>query len=193
MLTRDPAPHLDGVQFFFNGGRELQFDKEDRLLVPSPKVATYDLAPAMSSEGVAKGVADALRAQKYPFVCLNFAAPDMVGHTGMMEKAVVACEATDAAIGVVWEACREAGYVLVITSDHGNAEVMLAGDGTPFTAHTANKVPFIVAGLPEDRYQLSPRAVAGGELTDVAPTVLALMGIPSPPEMTGQPLVRVLS
>ncbi len=128
------------VTFFFNGGQEKQFEGEDRDLVPSPKVATYNLKPEMSAIEVAQKTAERLDSKKYPAVIINFAPPDMVGHTGMYEAAVKAVEATDKAIGIVYEACKKNGYILFITADHGNAEKMVSDDGKePFTAHTSNK------------------------------------------------------
>lgn len=173
------------VTFFFNGGTEAQFEKEDRGLVPSPKVATYDLQPEMNAAGVAEEVAKALDSGKYPFVMCNFAPPDMVGHTGVYEAAVKACHATDAAIGVVLEACKRNGYALFVTADHGNAEKMLADDGkSPFTAHTCAKVPFVMADK-EAKFAKD----AQGALCDVAPTILAYMGLDIPKEMTGKSLL----
>ncbi|KHJ75536.1 putative 2,3-bisphosphoglycerate-independent phosphoglycerate mutase [Oesophagostomum dentatum] len=154
------------VTFFFNGGVEKQFENEERFMVPSPKVATYDLLPEMSSVGVADKMVEQIKSKKHPFVMCNFAPPDMVGHTGVSvtavimfhlgkdtnlttnlllkvyEAAVKACEATDRAIGRIFEACKENGYVLMVTADHGNAEKMKAPDGSKHTAHTCNRVPF---------------------------------------------------
>lgn len=178
------------VTFFFNGGVEkifpLEIRDQDQDLVPSNKsVATYDLAPEMSADGVAKQVAKRLAEQRFPFVMNNFAPPDMVGHTGVYEAAIVGCEATDVGIGKILEACKKAGYVLFITSDHGNAEEMKFADGKPKTSHTTNKVPFIMANAPEG-WSLKQQ---GGVLGDVAPTILAAMGLPQPEDMTGQSLL----
>ncbi|KAI8970614.1 2,3-bisphosphoglycerate-independent phosphoglycerate mutase [Pilobolus umbonatus] len=174
------------VTFFFNGGTEAQFDLEERGLVPSPKVATYDHKPEMSAIEVGKKVAEAISTNKYPFVMCNFAPPDMVGHTGVYEAAVKAVGATDKAIGIVLEACKKNGYALFVTADHGNAEKMLADDGkSPFTAHTCAKVPFIMAN--DGGHQL--KEVEGSALCDVAPTLLAYMGLDIPKEMTGQSLL----
>ncbi|KAJ2765328.1 hypothetical protein IWQ57_004821, partial [Coemansia nantahalensis] len=138
------------VTFFFNGGTEAQFTGEDRDLIPSPKVATYDLKPEMSALEVGDKVADEIATGKYPFVMCNFAPPDMVGHTGDYDAACMAIEATDKAIGRIYEACKEHGYTLFVTADHGNAEKMLSDDGsTPHTAHTCSRVPFVMA--PGDR------------------------------------------
>ena len=126
------------VTFFFNGGVEKQFELEHRDLIPSPKVATYDLMPEMSANGVAKKVAEELDSGKYPFVMCNFANPDMVGHTGVLPAAIKAVEATDNSIQVIYEACKRNGYILFITADHGNAEQMIGESGNPHTAHTCN-------------------------------------------------------
>ena len=173
------------VTFFFNGGVERQFEGEERKMIPSPKVPTYDLAPKMSVREVGEAVVEALqnKEKNYSFVMCNFAPPDMVGHTGVYDATVVACEATDEAIGKVWEHCVKNEYTLVVTSDHGNAEEMLEPNGKPKTAHTTNFVPLIIA--PPNGEKLSfNRATA--ELGDVAPTILDLMGLDVPPEMTGK-------
>jgi 2,3-bisphosphoglycerate-independent phosphoglycerate mutase len=180
------------VTFFFNGGVEKAFHLETRDqsqdLVPSNKaVATYDLAPEMSADGVADQVVKRLGEQKFPFVMNNFAPPDMVGHTGVYEAAVVGCEATDKAIGKILEACKKEGYVLFITADHGNAEEMKFPDGKPKTSHTTNKVPLLMANYPEG---WSLKQGDEGVLGDVAPTVLAAMGLPQPEEMTGKSLLE---
>ncbi|KAJ2899065.1 putative bisphosphoglycerate-independent phosphoglycerate mutase protein [Zalerion maritima] len=177
------------VTFFFNGGVEKQFHLEERDesqdLVPSNKsVATYDKAPEMSADGVGKQVCKRLAEQTYPFVMNNFAPPDMVGHTGVYEAAIIGCEATDKAIGMIYEACKKEGYVLFITADHGNAEEMKFPDGKPKTSHTTNKVPFIMANAPEG-WKLKGDGVLG----DVAPTVLACLGLSQPEEMTGDSLL----
>lgn len=173
------------VTFFFNGGTEAQFPLEERGMVPSPKVATYDLQPEMNAAGVAEKVAEALDSNKYPFVMCNFAPPDMVGHTGVYEAALKAVHATDTAIGVVLEACKKNGYTLFVTADHGNAEKMYADDGkSPFTAHTTAKVPFVMA----DKHFKFAENVEGA-LCDVAPTILDFMGIDIPKEMTGKSLL----
>ncbi|KAI0299962.1 hypothetical protein BC826DRAFT_720379 [Russula brevipes] len=187
------------VTFFFNGGVEKQFEGEERHMIASPKVATYDKLPRMSVQGVADEVAEVVRADKHDFVMCNFAPPDMVGHTGIFDAAVEAITHTDAAVGTVYKACQEAGYTLVVTADHGNAEQMVNLDtGAPHTAHTTNKVPFIIAG-PKD----AERALAftndedrkegeeEGALCDVAPTLLALLGLEQPEEMSGRSLLTV--
>ncbi|EFY99743.2 phosphoglycerate mutase [Metarhizium robertsii ARSEF 23] len=178
------------VTFFFNGGVEKVFPLEtrdqDQDLVPSNKsVATYDLAPEMSADGVADQVVKRLGEQQFPFVMNNFAPPDMVGHTGVYEAAIVGCEATDKAIGKILEGCKKEGYILFVTADHGNAEEMKFADGKPKTSHTTNKVPFIMTNAPEG-WSLKKQ---GGVLGDVAPTILAAMGLPQPDEMTGESLL----
>ncbi|KAK7736418.1 hypothetical protein SLS63_003396 [Diaporthe eres] len=179
------------VTFFFNGGVEKVFDLETRDesqdLVPSNKsVATYDQAPEMSADGVANQVAKRLGEHKFPFVMNNFAPPDMVGHTGVYEAALVGVEATDKAIGKIYEACKKENYILFITSDHGNAEEMKFPDGKPKTSHTTNKVPFVMANAPEG---WSLKQGDAGVLGDVAPTVLAAMGLEQPEEMSGKSLL----
>ncbi|KAJ1881893.1 hypothetical protein H4R99_001187 [Coemansia sp. RSA 1722] len=177
------------VTFFFNGGTEAQFKGEDRDLIPSPKVATYDLQPEMSSMAVADKVAEEIGADKYPFVMCNFAPPDMVGHTGDYDAAVKAIAATDKAIGRIYDACKEHGYALFVTADHGNAEKMLSDDGKqPHTAHTCSRVPFIMAnGGSEDGFAAYDEKHA---LCDVAPTVLAYMGLEIPEHMTGHSILK---
>ncbi|XP_055353937.1 2,3-bisphosphoglycerate-independent phosphoglycerate mutase-like [Paramacrobiotus metropolitanus] len=173
------------VTFFFNGGKETQVEGEERCMVPSPKVPTYDHQPEMSSAGVADKMIEAIGSGKYKFVMCNFAPPDMVGHTGVYEAAVKAVTATDIAIGRISEACKQHNYVLLITADHGNAEQMLAPDGQPHTAHTTNRVPFIMAFTSRKFLQPSHNAA----LADVAPTVLDLMDLGKPNEMDGQSLL----
>ncbi|KAF9995480.1 hypothetical protein BGZ80_005141 [Entomortierella chlamydospora] len=173
------------VTFFFNGGSEAQFEGEDRDLIASPKVATYDLQPEMSAAAVGEKVAEEIATGKYPFVMCNFAPPDMVGHTGIYEAAVKGVEATDAAIGTIYEACVKHGYVLFITADHGNAEKMLSDDfSTPHTAHTCARVPFVMTS------KTLKFTETKGALCDVAPTILRVMGLDVPAEMTGQSLLR---
>ncbi|KFD65178.1 hypothetical protein M514_06994 [Trichuris suis] len=175
------------VTFFFNGGREAAFNEEERCMIPSPKVATYDLLPEMSSKQVGDKMVEMVKSKKYPFVMCNFAPPDMVGHTGVYEAAVKACEATDRAIGLIEKACQESGYVLMVTADHGNAEKMKDDKGGKHTAHTCNKVPFLSTGSRVLKTALPDRAPA---LCDVAPTVLDQMGLPIPAEMTGKSLLQ---
>jgi 2,3-bisphosphoglycerate-independent phosphoglycerate mutase len=173
------------VTYFFNGGTEAVYPGEDRILVPSPKVATYDLKPEMSAFEVADKLVEAIRSGRYDAIVCNFANGDMVGHTGNFEAARKAIEALDRCIGRVVDAAREVGGEVVITADHGNAEKMHDdATGQAHTAHTLNLVPFVYVGRPA-------HLAAGGALQDVAPTLLALMGLPKPPEMTGRSLVEL--
>ena len=171
------------VTFFLNGGREEKFAGEERILVASPKVATYDLKPEMSAYEVADKLAAALDEQKYDFICLNFANGDMVGHTGVYEAIQKAVQAVDACVEKVVEAARRNGYEVVQIADHGNADNAVNADGSPNTAHSLNPVPIVVVS---DRV----KAVKDGILADVAPTVLDLMGLKQPAEMTGKSLVE---
>jgi len=175
-------PH---VTFFFNGGREVQFPGEERILVPSPKVATYDLQPEMSAPELAARVAGYIRTETPDLVVLNFANPDMVGHTGVFAAAVAAVEAVDAAARVVVEAALDRGYTVEIIADHGNADRMMNPDGSPNTAHTTALVPHLII---RDGFA---GPIRHGRLGDIAPTILALMGLPAPAAMTGDPLVDV--
>ncbi|EKM84442.1 hypothetical protein AGABI1DRAFT_110949 [Agaricus bisporus var. burnettii JB137-S8] len=180
------------VTFFFNGGVEKQFEGEERHMIPSPKVATYDKEPKMSVLQVAEKVADVLRKGDHDFVMCNFAPPDMVGHTGVYDAAVEAVSATDKAVGEVYKAAEAAGYILLITADHGNAEQMKdLENGSPFTAHTTNVVPFIMSGGPKGlKFKEDDKNdEEEGALCDVAPTILDLMGVPQPEEMTGRSLL----
>ena len=172
------------VTFFLNGGREETFEGEERILVASPKVATYDLQPEMSAPEVADKLVEALDSQKFDFICLNFANGDMVGHTGVYEAIVKAVEAVDGCVAKVVEAAKANGYEVVMIADHGNADNAVNPDGTPNTAHSLNPVPIVVVS---DRV----KAVHDGILADVAPTVLALMGVPQPAGMTGRSLVEM--
>ncbi|KAI8807252.1 2,3-bisphosphoglycerate-independent phosphoglycerate mutase [Cladochytrium replicatum] len=174
------------VTFFFNGGSEAQFPLEQRDLIASPKVATYDLQPAMSAIEVGQKVAERVLENSFSFVMCNFAPPDMVGHTGMYERAIQAVEATDKAIGIVYEACKKAGYVLFVTADHGNAEKMVSENGGPHTAHTTSKVPFIMTSTVH-KFDAEKSKSAG--LCDVAPTILEVMGLAIPEEMTGKSIL----
>ncbi|KIP11081.1 hypothetical protein PHLGIDRAFT_84249 [Phlebiopsis gigantea 11061_1 CR5-6] len=181
------------VTFFFNGGVEKQFENEERHMIPSPKVATYDKQPSMSVQSVADKVAEVVKKDEHEFVMCNFAPPDMVGHTGVYEAAVEAISHTDKAVGTVYKACQEAGYILLITADHGNAEQMLNPEtGAPHTAHTTNAVPFIMTGDPK-KLSFSEDKKDGeeeeGALCDVAPTILDILGLPQPEEMTGRSLL----
>ncbi len=170
-------PH---VTFFFNGGVETPFAGEERILCPSPKVATYDLAPEMSARDVASRACTHIHENRPDFVCLNFANADMVGHTGVFEAAVAACEAVDACLGAVVETLLENGYKALILADHGNADKMRNADGTPHTAHTLAPVPCMLLGENKGRLRTD------GGLSDVAPTLLHLMGLRVPSEMTGR-------
>ncbi len=172
-------PH---VTFFFSGGRELPFEGETRILKNSPKVATYDLKPEMSAYELADALVPELQKREADFVCLNFANGDMVGHTGVMQAAIKACEAVDACVQKVITAALENGYTTIVIADHGNCETMINPDGSPNTAHTTNPVPIIVVD-PEIK------AVRDGILGDIAPTILHLMGIEKPKVMTQSSLV----
>ncbi|CCL98840.1 uncharacterized protein FIBRA_00845 [Fibroporia radiculosa] len=182
------------VTFFFNGGVEKQFSEEERHMIPSPKVATYDKQPNMSVQGVADKVAEVVKEGTHEFVMCNFAPPDMVGHTGIYDAAVEAITHTDAAVGTVYKACQEAGYILLITADHGNAEQMINPEtGAPHTAHTTNPVPFIMTGDPKKlsfSVDKNDGDEEGGALCDVAPTVLDIMGLSKPDDMSGRSLLE---
>ena len=179
MAETEKYPH---VTFFFSGGREVPFDGEQRAMVASPKVATYDLQPEMSAPELADKAVEALTTWQPDFLCLNFANPDMVGHTGVFDAVVKAVETTDACLQQVMECAKSQGYAVVVIADHGNADLARNEDGSPHTAHTTNPVPVWVHGA-------GIEAVGAGKLADVAPTVLALMGLPQPAEMTGCSLV----
>ena len=171
------------VTFFFNGGEEKQYPGEDRILVPSPKVLTYDLQPEMSEPEVTEKVVEAINSGKYDAIILNYANSDMVGHTGSMEAAVKALEAVDDGVGKVVEAMKKNGGVLLVTADHGNSEQMIDYvTGEPHTAHTTNPVPLILYGM--ENTKLKP-----GKLADLAPTMLDIMGLEKPEEMTGESLL----
>lgn len=174
-------PH---VTFFFSGGREQPFKGESRILCPSPKVPTYDLQPEMSANDIKDRIIPELDRKSADFICLNFANPDMVGHTGVFEAAVKACETVDYCAGKVTEAALRNGYATIIIADHGNADVMINPDGTPNTAHTTNLVPCILVD------QDFRGKIKNGKLGDLAPTILTLMGIPIPKEMTGHVLIE---
>ena len=169
------------VTFFFNGGVEQTFPGEDRCLIPSPKVATYDMQPEMSAYLVADEAVRRIESGKYDVIILNFANCDMVGHTGVFEAAVKAAEAVDQCVGLVVEATAKMGGVSIITADHGNAEHMMEEDGSPFTAHTTNLVPCCVVG--------ANVKLRDGRLADICPTMLDLMGLHKPEEMTGSTLI----
>jgi 2,3-bisphosphoglycerate-independent phosphoglycerate mutase len=181
-------PH---VTFFFNGRREASFEGEERVLVPSPKVATYDLQPEMSAAGVTSELLKAIESDDHDFIIVNYANPDMVGHTGMQEAIITACEAVDSGLGQVVPAVLERGGVVLMIADHGNAEQMIDPEtGGPHTAHTTNPVPCILAAPPAlklGKGEVSLRS--GGRLADVVPTLLDLMGLEPAPEMTGKTLI----
>ncbi len=172
-------PH---VTFFFSGGRELEFDGERRAMVASPKVATYDLQPEMSAYGIVETIIKTTDEYPADFICLNFANPDMVGHTGVFEAVVKAVETTDNCLRLVVENLSNKGYSFVVIADHGNADFIVNDDGSPNTAHTTNPVPIWI--IDKD-----VKACASGKLADVAPTILNLMGIEKPVEMTGSSLI----
>ena len=173
------------VTFFFNGGEEKQYEGEDRILVPSPKVETYDLKPEMSAYEVTEKVVEAIRSEKYNSIILNFANPDMVGHTGSLEAAIKALEAIDECVNKVVTAINEVGGVLLITADHGNSEQMIDyKTGEPHTAHTTNPVPLAIVGLP------TAKKLKEGRLADLAPTMLDILGLEKPEEMTGESLIE---
>ena len=171
------------VTFFFNGGKEEQYEGEDRILVPSPKVETYDLKPEMSAPEVTDKVVEAINSGKYDAIILNYANPDMVGHTGKLEAAVKALECLDSCVKKVVDAIKENGGVLLITADHGNSEMMVDyKTGEPYTAHTTNPVPLVMVGG-------ANKKLKEGRLADLAPTMLELMGLEKPAEMTGDSLL----
>lgn len=172
-------PH---VTFFFNGGREKPFEGEERILCPSPKVATYDLKPEMSAYEIRDAILPELKKGEASFVCLNFANPDMVGHTGDMQAAIKACETVDACAREVITTGLEHGYTTLVIADHGNCDTMINPDGSPNTAHTTNPVPLIL--VDPDR-----TGIRAGVLGDMAPTLLEIMGIPAPEAMTGTSLI----
>jgi 2,3-bisphosphoglycerate-independent phosphoglycerate mutase len=171
-------PH---VTFFFSGGREKEFEGERRIMIPSPKVATYDLQPEMSAQGIADAICAEMKTNPADFICLNFANPDMVGHTGVFTAIVKAVETTDACLKQVVETGLHAGYSFVIIADHGNADYAVNEDGSPNTAHTTNPVPVWIMDA-------EVKSVHDGRLADVAPSILKLLHIPQPDAMTGQAL-----
>ena len=172
-------PH---VTFFFNGGREVPFEGEERLLCPSPKVATYDLQPEMSAFDIRDSIIPKINEAKADFICLNFANPDMVGHTGDINAAIKACETVDQCAGEIITAALEQEYSIIVIADHGNCETMVNADGSPNTAHTTNPVPLILV-------ENEPTPISKGVLGDIAPTILKLMQISIPEAMTGKALI----
>lgn len=170
------------VTFFFNGGEEKQFEGEDRILIKSPDVATFDMKPEMSAYEVCDAVVKAIEDDKYDVIILNYANCDMVGHTGIFDAAVQAVEAVDECVGRMVDAIMAKGGAALITADHGNADKMYEPDGSPFTAHTTNPVPLIAVGV-------EGKLADGGVLADLAPTMLDIMGVPQPAEMTGKSLL----
>ena len=183
-------PH---VTYFFNGGVEIPLEGEERHLIPSPRVATYDLAPEMSAKELTISCSNAIRSGKYAFVVINFANPDMVGHTGNMDAAVKAIETVDECLGKIVNATGEMGGSILVTADHGNAEMMKDANGEPWTAHTTNLVPLIfIEGekrkIPNQGNDIYLRDNAG--LADIAPTLLQLLNLPIPKEMTGKSLIK---
>ena len=173
-------PH---VTFFFNGGIEVPYMNEDRVLIPSPKVATYDLQPEMSAEGIKDALIERINMDKYDLIVANFANPDMVGHTGVIPAVIKGVETVDKCLGEILKVLKTKGGHTLITADHGNAEQLLDDEGNPFTAHTTNKVPLIYVG--EDKVELKE-----GKLADLAPTILELMKVEQPKEMTGKSLLK---
>lgn len=174
-------PH---VTFFFSGGREKEFQGEKRILVPSPKVATYDLQPEMSAKELTEALLKEIKNQSFDFGCINFANADMVGHTGVFQAAVKAVETVDACVEQLVTTALENGYTIFLTADHGNSDYMINEDGTPNTAHTLNPVPLFVID------KVSKLNLKPGKLGDIAPTILTLMQLPVPPEMTGEILTK---
>ncbi len=172
------------VTFFFNGGKEEPYAGEDRALIHSPKVATYDLKPEMSAYEVCDEMIRRIESGKYDVIILNFANCDMVGHTGVFDAAVKAVEAVDTCVGRIVEALEKCGGAMLLTADHGNADKMYEADGSPFTAHTTNPVPFLVYGVPGAKLR------EGGRLADIAPTMLKIMGLAQPAEMTGKSIIE---
>ena len=173
-------PH---VSFFFSGGRETPFDGENRIMIPSPKVATYDLKPEMSAEEVTDAIVPEIRNKTADFICLNFANADMVGHTGVWDAAIKAAETVDRCVERVVSAALDSGYTVFLTADHGNADFMINEDGTPNTAHTMNPVPFFIID------KAWKGGIRPGKLGDLAPTILTMMGLAIPSEMTGNILI----
>ncbi|HEU5272339.1 MAG TPA: 2,3-bisphosphoglycerate-independent phosphoglycerate mutase, partial [Xanthobacteraceae bacterium] len=186
MAETEKYPH---VTYFLNGGREEPYAREDRIMVPSPKVATYDLKPEMSAPELTDKAVQAIESGKYDLIVLNFANPDMVGHTGSLPAAIKAVETVDAGLGRIADAVATAGGALLVTADHGNCELMRDPvTGGPHTAHTTGPVPVLLMGIGGGE-----AALRDGRLADIAPTLLALMGLPKPAEMTGGSLLRQMA
>jgi 2,3-bisphosphoglycerate-independent phosphoglycerate mutase len=173
-------PH---VTFFFSGGREVPFEGETRIMIPSPKVATYDLQPEMSAYQVTEALVPEIKKQAADFICLNYANADMVGHTGVWDAVIKAVETVDTCVKEIVTTGLENGYTIFLTADHGNADYIINEDGTPNTAHTKNLVPFFIIDN-EWRGKISP-----GKLGDIAPTILSMMKLPIPEQMTGNVLI----
>ena len=180
MAETEKFPH---VTYFLNGGRETLYTGEDRVMVPSPKVATYDLQPEMSAPELTDKAVAAIDSGQYDMIVLNFANPDMVGHTGVLSAAIKAVETVDTGLGRIAEAIKRQHGALLVTADHGNCELMKDPEtGGPHTAHTTNPVPVVLMG--------SNTGIQEGRLADLAPTMLELMGLPKPAEMTGHSLIQ---
>jgi 2,3-bisphosphoglycerate-independent phosphoglycerate mutase len=181
MAETEKYPH---VTYFLNGGQEDRYRGEDRIMVPSPKVATYDMQPEMSARELTEKAVQAIGSRKYDLIVLNYANPDMVGHTGNLAAAIRAVETVDAGVARIAAAIRAAGGALLLTADHGNCEIMRDPEtGSPHTAHTTNPVPVVLVDG-------DAAVLAEGRLADIAPTLLDLMGLPKPAEMTGASLLR---
>jgi len=181
MAETEKYPH---VTYFINGGREQPYDGEARIMVPSPQVATYDLKPEMSASELTDKAVIAIKAAQFDLIVLNYANPDMVGHTGSLPAAIKAVEAVDASLGRIVEAVEKQGGALLVTADHGNCELMRDPvTGGPHTAHTTNSVPVLMMGG-------GAKALNDGRLADIAPTLLELMELPKPQEMTGTSLIK---
>src|SRR6185312_1165487 len=174
-------PH---VTFFFSGGRETPFEEENRIMIPSPKVATYDLKPEMSAFEMTEKLLPEIKKQSADFICLNYANADMVGHTGVWDSVVKAVETVDSCVKEIVTAALENGYTIFLTADHGNADYIINEDGTPNTAHTKNLVPFFIIDK-EWKGDIKP-----GKLGDLAPTILTMMKLPIPAEMKGDILIQ---
>jgi 2,3-bisphosphoglycerate-independent phosphoglycerate mutase len=181
MAETEKYPH---VTYFLNGGREVAYDGEDRIMVPSPKVATYDLQPEMSAPELTDKAVAAIESGKYDLIVLNYANPDMVGHTGVLAAAIKAVETVDAGLGRIAAAIEAKGGALLVTADHGNCELMKDPDtGGPHTAHTTNPVPVVLMGGNKPH-------IGDGRLADLAPTLLDLLGIDQPREMSGRTIIQ---